>query len=82
MNLLAAFCAEWFWLRLLLLHIFAPSGLDDMTTSNVHVVVKFSEKWFYKPAIYIAQLYVFLGGSDEKASEFVANNCFSVKVMK
>ena len=53
-----------------------------MTAKNVHVVVKFTEKWFYKPVIYLAQLYVFLGGSAEKASEFVANNCFSVKVIK
>ena len=53
-----------------------------MKTSNVHAVVKFSEKWFYKPAMCLAQLYVFLGGSAEKASEFIANNCFSVKVMK
>ena len=53
-----------------------------MKTSNVHVVVKFTEKWFYKPVIYLAQLYVFLGGSAEKASNFVADNCFSVKVIK
>ena len=53
-----------------------------MTVRNDNAVVKFSEKWFYKPAIYIAQLYVFLGGNAEKASEFVANNCFSVKVIK
>jgi hypothetical protein len=76
------FCAERFWLRSLLLLIYAQDGIDDMTISNVHVVVKFSEKWFYKPAICLAQLYVFLGGSAEKASEFVANNCFSVKVIK
>ena len=53
-----------------------------MKTSNVHVVVKFSEKWFYKPVICLAQLYVFLGGSAEKASQFVADKCFSVKVIK
>ena len=53
-----------------------------MKTSNVNVVVKFSEKWFYKPAMCLAKLYVFLGGSAEKASNFVADNCFSVKVIK
>ena len=51
-----------------------------MTTSNVHVVVKSTEKWFYKPTIYLAQLYVFFGGSAEKASRFVADKCFSYKV--
>ena len=53
-----------------------------MTAKNVRVVVKFTGKWFYKPAMCLAKLYVFLGGSTEKASEFVANNCFSVKVIK
>ena len=51
-----------------------------METKNISVTLKFTKKWFYTPVYFLSVLYVFLGGSPEKASDYVAKYCFSCKV--
>ena len=53
-----------------------------MTIKNISVTLKFTKKWFYAPVYFLSVLYVFLGGSHEKASDYVAKKCFSVKVIR
>ena len=53
-----------------------------MRTGNIGVTLKFTKKWFYTPAYFLSVLYIFLGGDTEKAGDYIANNCFDIKVMK
>ena len=53
-----------------------------MRTGNIGVTLKFTKKWFYTPVYFLSVIYVFLGGDTEKASDYVANKCFSMKVIK